>query len=207
MGSVYVCIEASLWTQAVVAFLALGAGSWSQISRNLGNVWEGISLAMNWRMRDGSDGGGNTLLEEHTFICLLWPPGGSSKDGNWGVKGLGHQVMGTLRVSRGFRELKRMALRLRTSQIEVVCWKKVKRGVTERLMAAVWKKFMLGSENDATITVSKWFWGRVTQPLLHMPDKHENKIVRKNKRWLHYLFFNLQFFAQQRLLWAMQMPL
>ncbi len=57
MGSVCarVCAhtEASLWTQAVVAFLALGAGSWSQISRNLGNVWGGISLALNRRMRDG----------------------------------------------------------------------------------------------------------------------------------------------------------
>lgn len=46
-----VCVhaEASLWTQAVVAFLALGAGSWSQISRNLRNMRGGTSPALSRR--------------------------------------------------------------------------------------------------------------------------------------------------------------
>lgn len=72
MGSVCVCAhtEASLWTQAVVAFLALGAGSWSQISRNLGNVQGGISLALNRRMRDGRVMRGGQGKERKNLFCL-----------------------------------------------------------------------------------------------------------------------------------------
>lgn len=62
------------------------------MSRNLGNVRGGTSLALSRRMRDDRVMKGR---QERTgriyFVCLLWPPGGSSKDGNLKVKG--HQGM------------------------------------------------------------------------------------------------------------------
>lgn len=70
----HVCTQRlPFWTQAAVAFLALGAGSCSQISRNLGNVRGGISLVVNMRTRDGRvmrGGEGRAGKEGCDLFCL-----------------------------------------------------------------------------------------------------------------------------------------
>lgn len=50
----------------------------------------GISLAMNRRMRDGRAMWG--VQKGIHYFCLLWPPAGSGKDGNRGLRGEGQQV-------------------------------------------------------------------------------------------------------------------
>lgn len=50
----------------------------------------GISLALNRRMRDGRAMRG--VQKGIHYFCLLWPPTGSGKDGNRGLRGEGQQV-------------------------------------------------------------------------------------------------------------------
>lgn len=83
-GCVCAHTEASLWTQAVVAFLPLGTleaksqGIWEMCEGAYLWLWTG-----EWEMVEWWGEGRN----KKKFFCLLWPPAGSGKDGKWGVRG------------------------------------------------------------------------------------------------------------------------